>query len=306
MNKQCPPHRTPHPQINGDIGVGNIENSNGVAIGDHATAIYVSSPEEAVRFIAERDRITQENEQNVTSSVPNKKNPFGIAGKIQDPLYYLMRQPLTNEIFGAIRNGVSISLTGASQTGKSSMLWHIAQTGAAVLDRSPRDFIYIDMQILHSDDDFFGYLCDELEIPVCRGYQLGRKLRGRKIVLCLDEFEKMKWKGFTPTVREELRGLADGNGKNQPFTLFIASRTPLDTMFDDNPGRTSPLANLCLSMKMPPFSLNEAEALAKLYLNGNNVVFSDEVVKLAWQQSGGNPQTLQSELKAAFTTHHAE
>lgn len=299
------------PVTGDDFDIGNIENSNAVAIGDHATAIYVSSPEEAARFIVERDRTAQTNGQKATSPLPvshssilNKKNPFGMAGKIQDPLYYLLRQPLTNEIFETIGNGVSISLTGASQTGKSSLLWHIAQTGAAKLDIPAKDFVYVDMQILHNDDDFFGYLCGELDIPVCRGYQLGRKLRGRKIILCLDEFEKMKWKGFTPTVREELRGLADGNGKNQPFTLLIASRTSLDTMFDDNPDRTSPLANLCLPMRMPPFTLNEADALTKLYLNGNNVAFPDEVIKHAWQQSGGHPQTLQIELKAAFATRH--
>lgn len=308
MNKQHPPR----PQTGDDIEVGNIENSNAVAIGDHATAIYVSSPEEAARFIAEQERIAQKNGQNATSPLPfpqppnpTIKNPFGIAGKIQDQRYYLRRQPLTYEIFETLGNGASISLTGASQTGKSSLLWHITQTGAAVLNRPAEEFIYIDMQILHNDDDFFGYLCDELDIPVCRGYQLGRKLRGRKIVLCLDEFEKMKWEGFTPTVREELRGLADGNGKNQPFTLLIASRTPLDTLFNDNPDRTSPLANLCLSMKMPPFNLNEAEALTKLYLNGNNIELSDEAVKQAWQRSGGHPQTLQVELKTAFAMRHA-
>ena len=305
MNKQ-------YPRTIDDIDVGNIENSNAIAIGDHATAIYVSSPEEAARFVAEQGRIDQKNGQNATSPLPisqtplsNIKNPFGMAGKIQDPRYYLMRQPLTHEIFETIGNGASISLTGASQTGKSSLLWYIAKTGPAVLDRPAEEFIYIDMQILHNDDDFFGYLCDELDIPVCRGYQLGRKLRGRKIVLCLDEFEKMKWKGFTPTVREELRGLADGNGKNQPFTLLIASRTPLDTLFNDNPDRTSPLANLCLSMKMPPFNLNEAEALTKLYLNGNSIKLPDDVVKHAWQQSGGHPQTLQVELKMAFASRHA-
>jgi hypothetical protein len=228
-----------------------------------------------------------------------------MAGKIQDPRHYLIRQPLIHEIFETISHGASISLTGASQTGKSSLLWHIAQTGPAILDRPPEEFIYIDMQILHNDDDFFGYLCDELDIPVCRGYQLGRKLRGRKIVLCLVEFDKMKWKGFTPTVREELRGLADGNGKNQPFTLLISSRISLNTLFNDNPGHTSPLANLCVRMKMPPFTLNEAEALTKLYLNGNSVAFPDEMVKQAWQRSGGHPQTLQVELKTAFEAHHA-
>jgi hypothetical protein len=225
-------------------------------------------------------------------------NPFGRAGKLQDSASYLVRPTLTNQLFDELRKGVSLSIVGESQTGKSSLLWHITQTGPAVLQRPPADFVYLSLELIHSDDDLFDCISGELGIAPARGFRLARALHGRHVILCLDEIEKMTWDGFSLNVRTELRGLADG--PDAPFSLIIASRSPLGQLFPDSPLMTSPLAGLCIPVAMPPFTLAESHALARQYLQGTGLSLPAAAVERAWQQSHGHPARLQQALKVSF------
>lgn len=231
------------------------------------------------------------------------RNPFGHTGRLNGPPAYLVRQPFTGEVIHELRKGVSLSIVGETQTGKSSLLWYLTHgEGPALLGRAPADCIYLDMQLLHDEHDFFDALCEELELPSARGYKLSRALRGRKVLLALDEVEKMTWDGFTHELRSQLRGLADGAGA--PLTLIIASRTPLAALFPDAPDLTSPLANLCLPLRMQPFTLAETQALVGAYLRGAGLALSPAAVAAAWQTSGGYAARLQRELKLAFDREH--
>ena len=154
------------------------------------------------------------------------------------------------------------------------------------------------MQLLSDDHDFFDALCDELGIAAARGRKLERALRGRRVLLCLDEVEKMAWDGFSRDLRAQLRGLADG--PDAPLSLVIASRSPLSRLFPDAPSETSPLANLCLPMPLRPFTLAEARALVDAYLSDGDVTLPPVVVEAAWQASEGYPARLQQQLKAAY------
>lgn len=229
-------------------------------------------------------------------------NPFGRTGRLTAP-HYLPRPALHNYLFDELRKGSSLSLVGDSQTGKSSLLWHICQAGPAALARPAADFVYLSLELLRNDDDFFACVCEELGVPSLRGFRLARALRGRQVVLCLDEIEKMTWDGFTLELRTELRGLADGG--DAPLTLVIASRSPLARLFPDSPQLTSPLAGLCTQVTMSPFTLAESQTLAAQYLAGSGLTLSPTAVERAWQQSGGHPARLQQALHAAFTEYLA-
>jgi hypothetical protein len=225
-------------------------------------------------------------------------NPFGRTGRIQSADYYLLRNPLTEQILHELRKGVSISLVGESQTGKSSLLWYIQQQGAALLPDF-HQFIYLSLELIHDDTDFFDYLSGELGLPdQLRGYRLARALRGQRVLLCLDEVEKMTWDGFSLNVRTELRGLADGS--SAPLTLLIASRTPLGQLFPDSPVMTSPLAGLCTQMTMPPFAWREVQALVQQYCSGLGLALPESEVEQAWQKTQGHPRQLQQVLKEIF------
>ena len=223
-------------------------------------------------------------------------NPFGLRGRIEDPKRYLVRQPLVNEVFDELRKGVSLSIVGNSESGKSSLLWYICHAGPERLARPQNDFLFITLQMIRGEDELFQAICEQADIPFCRGYSLGRALKDRKLILCLDEAERMTWQGFTAELRDELRGLADG--ASAPFTLVIASGTPLDRLFTDS-SPTSPLYNLCSRIDIKPFTLDEAQALSDLYLEGTSLHLSSKTIEEAWQKSIGQPGSLQQALKEA-------
>jgi hypothetical protein len=158
--------------------------------------------------------------------------------------------------------------------------------------------ICLDLAGLQDDSDFFEMLCGELGVPTTRGGRLLRALRGRQVVLCLDEVEGLNRPSFSLSIRAELRSLADGT--TAPLTLVIVSRSSLERLFPDSPENNSPLASICFKIPMPMFSQAEAQAFAVARLVPLNRTLPLDVIDAAWQISLGNPLVLQRELKAAF------
>lgn len=233
------------------------------------------------------------------------ENPFGLTGRLTDPAHYLVRQPFTDQLFHELRKGVSVSLVADSQMGKSSLLWHVHTQGPERLGRPAADVVYLNTQPLRNEDEFYEELCDSLGIETLRGNRLARKLRGRKVLLCLDEIEKMSadsQQRFTRDLRDELRGLADG--PDAPLTLLIASRAPLDRLFPDSALSTSPLANLCLPLSLRPFTLDETRALVAFRLLAQGRTLPDAGVTAAWRASGGHPAQLQAALRELYRETH--
>jgi hypothetical protein len=167
----------------------------------------------------------------------------------------------------------------------------IRHQGAAKLALPPEALLHIDMQVVYSEDDFFAALCDELDLDPCRGYRLARRLRGRRYILCLDEIEKMRRDRFSVDVRDELRGLADGT--NAPLTLVVASSLPLVELFPDTHGGTSPLANICSPIDVPPFTRDEARAFLATRLANTGVQFNADEIADLLETSGRHPARLQ-------------
>jgi hypothetical protein len=225
-------------------------------------------------------------------------NPFGNRGRIEYNHDYLVRQPLTRHIFEELQKSVSLSIVGDSQSGKSSLLWYLTQAGPRELGRAAEEFVYFNMELVRHEDDFFENLCEELGLPHLRGMKLGRRLRGRRVVLCLDEIERMNYAGFGYDLRSELRGLSDGI--TAPFTLVIASRSPLGQLFPDSPELTSPLAGICKQENMPFFSLAECRELVKQKLADSLFTMPDAEVEHAWQQTHGHPGRFQEALRNSF------
>lgn len=219
-------------------------------------------------------------------------NPFGRRGRIDDPNEFFGRDELLRRIFEELGKGSNLALIGPREIGKSSLLCMIQRWGPDRLGMPAEHLISIDMQIIHSEEDFFEALCAELRLPeTLRGFKLARRLRGRRFVLCLDEIEKMRRDRFSAEVRDELRGLADG--ALAPLTLVVASSVPLADLFPDKYGETSPLANICSPLDVPPFTPDEARAFLRTRLAGTGVEFSDAEIADLLERSGRHPARLQ-------------
>ncbi|MCK5521907.1 MAG: hypothetical protein KAI83_02120 [Thiomargarita sp.] len=84
------------------------------------------------------------------SLVKKTPNPFGDKGRIENPSRFFEQKKLLNEVFGELEKGTSLSLIGGDKTGKSSLLYHVSK-------KEPH-FIYLDMQKVHDEGDFFKTL----------------------------------------------------------------------------------------------------------------------------------------------------
>jgi hypothetical protein len=223
-------------------------------------------------------------------------NPFYEQGRITEPAHFFEQKALLHTIFDELGKGTNLSLVGQEKSGKSSLLYYVCHTGAKKL---PHDgFIYLDMQIVHDEGDFFEALCDEIGIPNRRGSKLHKALRGKKYVLCLDNIERMTNKLFSGDERTELRGLAEG--LDDPLTLLIASRFPLNDLFPDSPLEYSPLYGICLSKEMLPFSEAEVRIFIETCLRPTSIQFTVAEFEKVWQDSLGHPATVQRVAKVLF------
>ncbi len=234
-------------------------------------------------------------EANTTNGATNRifpPNPFGDRGKITDGNRFFNRELLFHELWEELGKGGSVSLVGDTQVGKSSILSMIFQKG---LERLQKSVIYLDMQIIHNESQFFEELCHILGVePCCRGSDLKKALGKKRYILCLDEIEKMTRKEhFTGDERTDLRGLADG--ADTPLTLVIASRSRLDHLFPDSPVKNSPLANICRTIPVKPFSTKVTRDFLNHRLEGTGVQFTDNQMEKLWEKSQGNPGRLQDE-----------
>lgn len=229
---------------------------------------------------------------------PDQSNPFVTSGRLTDPSQFVGRTDLLRQIFEAIRRGGNRALVGPAQIGKSSLLSMVCALGPTQLALPPESFVYLNLQLIDDDGDFFDALCHKLGIPSCRGYKLERQLSQRKVVLCLDEIEKLRSDRFPIDVREQLRGLADG--ADSPLTLLVASRMPLDRLFPDAPERTSPLYNVVSQLSVPPFRDEECRELIARRLHGSDVTFSEAEIAALVERSLGHPATLVAEAAALF------
>lgn len=230
----------------------------------------------------------------LTSSpeLPNSispENPFyPLNGAIDNENLFFNRQPTIKRVFELLQSGSSVAIIGESQVGKSSLLKAISRQSNR-LNELQRQPIYLDLQPLENEEDFYCYLCDEIGIDDCRGFQLKRALKNRRLLLLLDEVDKIAGNGFTHNVRDWLRGMAS-QGSNTPLRLIVAARESLDILFGE--GQTSPLANICIEERLEVWDEATARLFVEMRLEPTAVRFSEAEVAEVIGESGGHPQRL--------------
>jgi hypothetical protein len=220
-------------------------------------------------------------------------NPFGAEGCITDPNRLWGRDELLRQLFEGLDRGGNRSLIGPEGTGKSSLLHAVSRLGAERMKDPPHKFIHLDLHLIRDGKTFWEVLCEELGLDgPLHGYHLGRALRGRRFVVCLDEIARMTDTArFSREDSEELRGLADG--EHLPLSLVIAAQHPLGELFPDESGRTSPLAGICVGMEVSVFGVGEVRRFVADRLLGTGVEFKAEQLDQLWEVSQGNPKRLQ-------------
>lgn len=219
-------------------------------------------------------------------------NPFiPQTGKVDDPQLFFGREREIRRVFEVLNSNNSVALIGEEGIGKSSLLSAICQQAENLLF-SPRLPIYLDLNGIRDEDDFYTALCEEVGIPKSEGYMLTRALKKHRVLLAIDNVGKMTWEGFTRQVRDHLRGLAEG--QNAALQLILAATQPLDKLFNDSQdeGNTSPLAGICQEENIKPWDEAIAGAFIKARLAMTSARFTEEEISQLIQESGGHPRRL--------------
>ncbi|MEG4499298.1 AAA family ATPase [Microcoleus sp. F10-C6] len=219
-------------------------------------------------------------------------NPFiPQTGKVDDPQLFFGREREIRRVFEVLNSNNSVALIGEEGIGKSSLLSAICQQAENLL-LSARKPIYLDLNGVRDEDDFYTALCEEVGIPKSEGYMLTRALKKHRVLLAIDNVGKMTWEGFTRQVRDHLRGLAEG--QNAALQLILAATQPLDKLFNDSQdeGNTSPLAGICQEENIKPWDEAIAGAFIKARLARTLVRFTEEEISQLVQESGGHPRRL--------------
>lgn len=216
-------------------------------------------------------------------------HPFSpLSGCIENPQYLFGREREIRRIFELLNSGSSVALIGEEAIGKSSILQAVRYQAATQLNPS-RQPIYLDLGHVFNEEDFYLAFCDQVGIPEQKGYRLSRTLRNYRLLLILDNVEKMAWDGFTNQVRSQLRALAtDGN---PPLRLVVAARTPLNKLFPDS-GMVSPFENICQEETIKRWDEQAGYDFIASRLEPTSIQFSEAEITELIQKSRGHPQQL--------------
>ncbi len=293
-----------------DFGLEDVEGERRAKRADLITLVAKYKPELlGSNTVAIKNPIVQP-EQNLSTSLLNPFVPTG--GLIDNSQLFFSREKELKQVFEILNSGSSVAIIGERQIGKSSLLMEISRQVKTQL-LQPREPIYLNLQGIHDEDDFYQALCVHAEIEVCKGYRLTRNLQNHRLLLMLDEFEKMTWDSFTNNIRGQLRGLAEG--MNAPLRLVVAACTSLDQLFPDSQdiGMTSPFTGICIEYKLEKWDEKTIREFIASRLNSplltpdsKNITFSEDEIKQLINDSKGHPQKLMALCHQKFNQYLEE
>ncbi|MGB3405174.1 MAG: ATP-binding protein [Microcoleaceae cyanobacterium] len=225
------------------------------------------------------------------SSIPI--HPFSpLSGSIENSLQLFGRKREIRRIFELLNSGSSVALIGEEAIGKSSILQtirHHTKTQSSSPLNYYRKPIYLDLGHVADEEDFYFAFCETIGIEEQKGFRLFRALKDYRLLLILDNVEKMAWDGFTNQVRSQIRALAEGS--NSPLRLVVAARTPLNQLFPDS-GMVSPFENICQEEIINRWDKTICRNFIISRLKQTSIQFSQaEIIELI-EKSKGHPQQL--------------
>ncbi|MGL5940842.1 MAG: trypsin-like peptidase domain-containing protein [Waterburya sp.] len=227
-------------------------------------------------------------------------NPFNYrTGRIDDPQLVFGREKEVNRIFDNLNDGSSVAIIGEAEIGKSSLLRLVEHQATNKLN-SPRQPIYLNLGNVSDEEDFYGALCDLIDIPLCKGYQLSRQLKKYKLLFILDNVEKMAWSEFTNQIRSQIRALAEGS--HAPLRLVIAANKPLNRLFSDS-SMVSPFENICLEINVIGWGETTIHDFINYCLQNNPIRFTSKEITKIIVESKGHPKRVMELCYQTYTRY---
>ncbi|HEX4947104.1 MAG TPA: AAA-like domain-containing protein [Blastocatellia bacterium] len=199
-------------------------------------------------------------------------NPFTNRGPVTNPEDFFGRKEELATILSRLQSLQCVSIVGERRIGKSSLLYHLSQTGTAQLDDKRYHFAYCSLQDAHyqSLPGFCATILKRLGMEgdaITANQSPAENLiaftdlleaaseRDERLVICLDEFEETFKRpaefgnGFFEHLRSQL--------ELSKFVFVTASREPLQKLKLDGK-LTSPFDNIFTKVELGDFTAEEA------------------------------------------------
>lgn len=189
-------------------------------------------------------------------------NPFQVGGMIRNNKMFCGRNNEIYRILSRIAGMQSISIYGDRLIGKSSLLQHLTQHGANLLDDmdgTKYQFHYINLQYIESQDEFYKTVFEAINKQADKfakysKFDLKNTIENKRVILCLDEFEQIIENDFSSEFTDVLRSLAQtGN-----LALIVSSKIPLNEIEINTEGLTSSFHNIFTSIHLREYTNEEA------------------------------------------------
>lgn len=219
-------------------------------------------------------------------------NPFTNRGVITNPADFIGRQQEISEIITRLKTMQSCSVVGERRIGKSSLLYHLGQTGVQRVADDTYQFVYLDFQDirLRTAANFIRTILAKLGAKtdgVQDGHKPGRNLatfseqieelaqNGQHIVLCLDEFEgAFKHPDeFNDDFFDHLRSMLN----HRRMAFVTATQQTLQNLCLDGK-LTSPFYNIFTVIELKEFT--DEEAVQFIAIWHERVNFTEDELKL--------------------------
>lgn len=206
---------------------------------------------------------------------------------VRDPAQFVGREREVVQISELLAAGRSCVLVGPTGSGKTSLLNHLGQAAAMVLDVPPT-VIYLDLAGVRTTEDFYAPILRALRQLGDDELALGQVLAADEppaVVLLLDELDRAG-SGFSGLVRSALRGwIREGE-----LLLVAASAESLDRAAPD-------LQTTLLQLTLPPMPEREARALVRELATRANLELAGAAIADIIGVAGGYPARIQRALE---------
>lgn len=191
------------------------------------------------------------------SEIPPGLNPYAERGMIRDPQRFFGRKRELDEIFSRLATIQSVSVVGERRIGKSSLLYYITQTGQG---RSGPDYMYryLDLQRVLSTEEFYTRVCKLLGENGNTHDDFEQAIQGKKVVLCLDEFEQAT---DNPAFDEEFFNVLRSLAQTGELALVVATQHTLSDLYRAEAIPTSPFYNIFSVLRLGLLTDTEAREL---------------------------------------------
>lgn len=210
-------------------------------------------------------------------------NPYAERGIIRDPQNFFGRDRELARTFNWLAGMQNISVVGARRIGKSSLLYYISQAGQQRLGEE-YTVQYLDLQLMLSANEFYERACELLDAEGGTHLDFKRALKGKRVVLCLDEFEQtIDNQAFGEGFFSILRGLA----QTGELALVLATQHTLPELQPNLP--TSPFFNIFTTLRLGPLTRTEAIQLVTRPIERAGKSFGEAEVDFILRIAGTHP-----------------